>query len=64
MFCWSKPDPASVIAFIAAQQNQNFSYPEVGCSRQQAPNGYTVDHNRIQLGVGVDAFERAKSAVR
>ena len=64
MFCWSKPDRASVIAFIAAQQDQNFSYPEVGCSRQQPPQGYTADHNRIQLGVGVDTIERAKSAVR
>jgi uncharacterized protein (UPF0548 family) len=64
MFCWSKPNRASVIAFIAAQQNQKFSYPEVGCSRQQAPNRYTTDHNRIQLGVGIDTFEKAKSAVR
>jgi uncharacterized protein (UPF0548 family) len=64
MFCWSRPDRASVIAFIAAQRNQNFSYPEVGCSRQQPPNGYTADHNRIQLGVGVDTFEKAKSALR
>src|SRR5579864_3983308 len=64
MFCWSKPDQALVIAFIAAQQNQNFSYSEVGCSRQHPPNGYIADHNRIQLGVGVDTFEKAKSAVR
>jgi uncharacterized protein (UPF0548 family) len=36
----------------------------VGASREQAPNGYTVDHNCIQLGAGADAFERATSAIR
>jgi uncharacterized protein (UPF0548 family) len=64
MFCWSKPNRTSVTAFVARQQNQNFSYPEVGCSREQAPSGYTTDHNRVKLGIGVDAFERAKCAVQ
>jgi uncharacterized protein (UPF0548 family) len=52
------------MAFLSAQQNQTFSYAEVGCSRQQAPKGYIADHNRIKLGQGVDTFERAKFAVR
>jgi len=64
MFCLSKPSRNSVIAFLSAQQNKSFSYPEVGSSRQEAPKGYTADHNRIKLGQGVDAFERAKCAVR
>jgi uncharacterized protein (UPF0548 family) len=63
MFFTSKPNRKSIEAFIAAQQNQKFSYAEVGCTRQQAPNGYTADHNRINLGQGSDTFERAKSAV-
>src|ERR1700731_4004360 len=64
MFRWSKPNRTAVTAFVKGEQNQDFSYPEVGCSRNQAPNGYTTDHNRIKLGVGVDVFERAKRAVR
>jgi uncharacterized protein (UPF0548 family) len=64
MFCSSKPNRDSILAFISAQQNQQFSYPEVGCSRQRAPTGYTVDHNRIKLGQGADTFKRAKHAVR
>jgi uncharacterized protein (UPF0548 family) len=64
MLCWSKPSVAAINAFISAQQKESFSYAEVGSSRQQAPSGYTVDHNRIQLGEGVDTFERAKSAIR
>lgn len=64
MLCWSQPSVDSINAFISAQQNETFSYFEVGSSRQQAPQGYTVDHNRINLGHGVEAFERAKSAIR
>jgi uncharacterized protein (UPF0548 family) len=64
MFFSSKPTRTSIDAFIAAQQNQKFSYAEVGCSRQQAPKGYTADHNRIKLGQGVETFERAKRAVQ
>jgi uncharacterized protein (UPF0548 family) len=63
MFCWSKPNRDSVIAFLSAQQNQPFSYDDVGSSRREAPKGYIVDHNRIKLGQGVQIFERAKCAV-
>jgi uncharacterized protein (UPF0548 family) len=64
MLCWSKPSEDLINAFISAQQKENFSCPEVGSSRQQVPVGYTVDHNRIKLGQGDEAFERAKSAIR
>jgi uncharacterized protein (UPF0548 family) len=64
MLCASRPLRNSIDAFISAQQNQNFSYEEVGSSRREAPNGYTADHNRIQLGQGSDSFERAKRAIQ
>ena len=64
MFCFSRPNRQSIIDFISAQANQTFSYAEVGFSRQQAPRGYAVDHNRINLGNGSDTFERAKVAIR
>ena len=63
MFCWSKPNRDSVIAFLSAQQNQPLSYGDVGSSRRGAPKGYIVDHNRIKLGQGLQVFERAKCAV-
>jgi len=63
MFCSSKPNRNAISEFISAQRNQKFSYAEVGGSRQQAPNGYTADHNRIKLGQGVNVFERAKCAI-
>ena len=49
--------------FLSAQQNQPFSYDDVGSSRREAPQGYIVDHNRIKLGQGVQVFERAECAV-
>jgi uncharacterized protein (UPF0548 family) len=63
MFCLAKPQRQSILAFISAQRNQELSYAEVGRSRGQGPQGYTVDHNRVNLGQGVETFECAKSAV-
>jgi uncharacterized protein (UPF0548 family) len=64
MFCASQPPRYSIDGFISAQQNQKFSYAEVGSSRQELPKGYTVDRNRIMLGQGTDTFERAKRALQ
>lgn len=64
MFCATKPSREAILAFIAAQRAGEYSYPEVGCSREQAPAGYVVDHNRIMLGHGLETFERARAAIR
>lgn len=50
--------------FIGSQRDRPFSYAEVGASRGTPPTGYTIDHNRVQLGVGAETFERAKVAVQ
>lgn len=64
MFSLSKPSPEIIHAFLAAQKDQQFSYDQVGASRATAPDGYVVDHNRVQLGAGRAFFERATGAVR
>ncbi|MGI8918523.1 MAG: DUF1990 family protein [Pyrinomonadaceae bacterium] len=64
MFLPTKPSPARVRELIAAQINLPFSYPEVGATRTTPPQGYTVDHNRVQLGFGKECFERAVNAIR
>jgi uncharacterized protein (UPF0548 family) len=64
MFLLSRPGQAAIRSFLAAQKDQPFSYAHVGASRDRAPDGYTVDHNRIQLGYGAAAFERAVDALR
>ena len=65
MFLISKPDEKTVHRFLARQMGSTFSYPEVGASRSaNVPAGYNADHNRVLLGHGNAAFERAKDAVR
>lgn len=64
MFCFNRPGPDTIHEFLAAQKRQKFSYEHVGASRTQAPRGYVVDHNRIQLGKGRATFERAKNAIK
>lgn len=64
MFSLSKPSPEAIRAFLSAQADRELFYEQVGASRTTAPNGYVVDHNRVQLGVGRAVFERAMNAVR
>src|SRR5215471_3790628 len=64
MFCLSKPSRNAVAKFISAQRSHELSYSGVGSSRERAPDGYIIDHNRIELGHGVETFQRAKRAVR
>jgi uncharacterized protein (UPF0548 family) len=63
MFYFQKPTPDTVHKFVAAQIQQKFSYQSVGASRTETPSGCIVDHNRVQLGQGRAAFERAKNAI-
>jgi uncharacterized protein (UPF0548 family) len=64
MFLVHRPSKREVDAFLASQQDKKFSYREVGASQDRAPQEYTVDHNRVQLGHGVRIFERAVEAIR
>jgi uncharacterized protein (UPF0548 family) len=63
---WSFRQPAEPYLrdFLNAQQRVAFSYREVGLSRDQAPAGYNLDHNRILLGKGQAVFEAACAALR
>jgi uncharacterized protein (UPF0548 family) len=63
MFVFKKPSPEAVREFLSAQKQQKFSYPHVGASRTEPPDGYILDHKRIQLAEGRIAFERAKDAI-
>ena len=64
MFMIRRPSDAYVKAFVRSQASLPFSYPGVGLSRTDPPVGYTVDHNRVQLGSGDETFGRAVQAVR
>lgn len=61
---WLKPAESRLAAFLARQQDQGFSYREVGATRDRPPAGYTFDDNMVQLGTGAEAFARGCAALR
>jgi uncharacterized protein (UPF0548 family) len=64
MILLHEPTTREVEAFLEAQQGSLFSYPEVGATRKGAPPYYKVDHNRVRLGTGEEAFKVAIAAMR
>jgi len=65
MFSLRAPAEGSVKRLLEGQRDLPFSYPGVGMSRREAgPQGFRVAHDRIRLGTGSAAFERARAAVR
>ena len=50
--------------FLESQSKLGFTYAAVGATASQPPAGYTVDHTRVKLGEGEEAFTRAKGALR
>ena len=64
MFLLNKPSDLKIRSFISAQQQSRYSYPRVGVTRSSAPSGYNVDHNRVLLGSGAEAFSSAVAAVK
>ena len=64
------PDAALVRGHLERQADLPFSYGEVGATREASQGvveglaeGTIVDHNRVKLGSGEQAFERAKQAL-
>jgi uncharacterized protein (UPF0548 family) len=70
MFTLREPSDEDIRNFLLNQSKLPFSYAEVGATRLQpagnsdAPRGFTVDHNRIQLGRGAQIFQRAVEALK
>lgn len=63
MFLLTKPSDELIRRFIASQQELGFSYSEVGATRGPLPAGYTIDHNRIELGTGRQTYDGAVAAL-
>lgn len=64
MFRLKAPSEDKIRLFISAQHQSRFSYPEVGASAGKVPTGYNLDHNVIELGYGLTAWQRAVEAIR
>ena len=67
MFTLTEPSDRDSERFLSDQRGLPFTYADVGATRfdpAAAPRGYTLDHNRIQLGKGSDVYRRAVEALR
>ena len=64
MFRITEPSEQLVAKFISSQRNLPFTYPEVGATRTDPPAGYTIDHNRVQLGNGEGVYRVAVAALK
>ena len=63
MLCLRRPTAETVRVFLAAQANLDLTYPAVGATGTTPPAGYVVDHTRIKLGEGANAFAAARTAL-
>lgn len=59
-----RPNPELIKRFIQSQSSLGFTYPGVGSTNGDPPPRFTVDHTRVQLGHGLDAFEAARQSIR
>ena len=64
MFLFTRPTDVQIKEFLTAREHDSFSYPEIGATRDAPPAGYNIDHNRMKIGHGPDAYELAKNAIR
>lgn len=64
MFLLRRPTEEQIHQFLFAEQQKPFSYPDSGTKGPGTPRGYTVDHNRIRLGTGQEAFKRGVEALK
>ncbi len=63
MLLMRKPSGEQIKEFIEQQSRQPFSYADLEATRGPAPDGYVVDHNRIQLGRGEVVYQRARKSL-
>ena len=63
MFTLFEPSEKEIESFLAAQRDLPFSYEEVGASKDKIPASYPINHHRVQIGNGADAFALAKNAI-
>ncbi|HWO01373.1 MAG TPA: DUF1990 domain-containing protein [Blastocatellia bacterium] len=64
MFLRTRPSNEFAKRFIDFQRNLDFSYSTAAADHMAAPRGYTIDHNRIELGEGEEVFARAIAAIK
>ncbi len=65
MLLFSEPSEQQINRFLASASSMEFSYSELGATNSaMLPPLFTVDRNRVQLGSGPLAWQRAVDAIR
>jgi uncharacterized protein (UPF0548 family) len=64
MFFLTEPSSSTIARFIESQRHQPFTYSAVGATNEIPPQDFTIDHNQIQLGTGIEAYRRAADALK
>ena len=59
-----QPNAEELEAFLEREEAGAYSYVEVGASQAMPPTGYAIDHHRVRLGTGREAFSTACDALR
>jgi uncharacterized protein (UPF0548 family) len=64
MFQVFKPDADRIEWIAASLEDSPLTYSPERMTREAAPRGWTVDHNRLSLGRGAKTFERGCEALK
>ena len=64
MLSFSQPSDEQVRQFLARAADSDYTYAEVGATRQSPPPGFKVDHNWVRLGSGPQTWARAVEALQ
>lgn len=64
MLSWKRPSAEVLRHFLAAQAACDLSYSAVGATVTSPPQGFVVDHTRVELGSGESVFRSAKAALQ
>ncbi|MFK7929856.1 MAG: DUF1990 domain-containing protein [Myxococcota bacterium] len=59
-----RPTDQTMRALASSDEGADFSYPDVGSTREGGPEGWATDEQEAVVGSGKEDFERVKEAIR
>lgn len=63
MLTLQKPTPQMIQKFLQGQRSQEWNYPDVGATNGHPPEGFVLDHTRVKIGEGEQAFVAGKATL-
>lgn len=64
LLSWKKPSREYLERFLKSQAHKTFTYAAIGATATTPPEGFAIDHTRVQLGVGATDFAAARRALQ